>query len=84
MRRALVYAVLLGLLTGLVAGAAAFGLPPTAEAGVAALPPALTGLLLERGIGPAGAAAALGGALLAVLALVALLDLRRAARARRA
>jgi hypothetical protein len=85
MGRALVYVVLLGLVTGLVAGVAAFGLPLAAEGEVAvALPPAVAGLLLDHGIGLAAAATALGGALLAVLALVALLDLRRAGRVRRA
>ncbi len=83
MRRALVYVVLLGLVTGLVAGVAAHGLPLAAE-GEAALPPALAGLLLDRGIGLADVAAGLGGAVLVVLALAALLDLRRAGRARRA
>jgi hypothetical protein len=81
MRRAMVYVVLLGTLTGLVAGTAAFGLPLPGEV-MGAAPRALTAALLDRGIALSDAATAVGGAALTLLALVALVDLRRVARAR--
>ena len=81
MRRALVYIVLLGALSGAVAGVAAFGLPLAAE-DLAQAPPALTTFVLARGLGLADAATAAGGALTALVLLVALLDLWRTARAR--
>jgi hypothetical protein len=79
MRRAVVYVVLLGLLSGVAAGVAAFGLPLAAE-DVAGAPPAVTAFVLAHGLGLADAAVMAVGALAALVLLVALLDLWRSAR----
>lgn len=83
MRRALVYILLLGVLTGAVLGIAVFGLPLPAEDN-AAEPHSLSALILSLGIGLADAAL-IGGALAILLLLaLAITDLRRHARNRRA
>jgi hypothetical protein len=79
MRRAVAYVILLGLLSGVIAGVAAFGLPLAAE-DVAGAPPALTAVVLGRGLGLADAAMLAVGALAALVLLVALTDLWRTAR----
>ena len=79
MRRAVAYVVLLGLLSGTLAGVAAFGLPLAAE-DVAGAPPALTAFVLGHGVGLAEAAMLAVGALAALVLLVALADLWRTAR----
>lgn len=79
MRRAVAYVVLLGLLSGTLAGVAAFGLPLPAE-DAAAAPPALTTFVLSRGLGLADAAMLAVGALAALVLLVALADLWRTDR----
>jgi hypothetical protein len=81
MRRVLAYIVLLGALSGTVAGVAVFGLPLAAE-DLAQAPPALGAFVLGRGLGLADAAMAAGGALTALVLLVAVLDLWRTTRAR--
>ena len=79
MRRAVAYVILLGLLSGVIAGVAAFGLPLAAE-DAAAAPPVLTALVLGHGLGLADAAMLAVGALAALVLLVALTDLWRTAR----
>ena len=79
MRRAVAYVVLLGLLSGALAGVAAFGLPLAAE-DAAGAPPVLTALVLGHGLGLADAAMLAVGALAALVLLVALADLWRTDR----
>lgn len=79
MRRAFAYAVLLGLLTGLVAGAAAFGLPLVPGGEAAVLPEPAAALLDLAGLDPARGALLAGLAILALATLAAGLDLRRVA-----
>lgn len=85
MRRTLVYAVLLGLLTGAAAGVALLGLPVApADAGVEPDGGGLQAMLLGRwGLGLADATLVAIGLLAALLLAVAALDLGRLARARR-
>ncbi len=79
MRRAVAYVVLLGLLSGALAGVAAVGLPLAAE-DAAGAPPVLTALVLGHGLGLADAAMLAVGALAALVLLVALADLWRTDR----
>lgn len=79
MRRAVAYVLLLGLLSGVAAGVAAFGLPLAAE-DAAGAPPAATAFVLDHGLGLADAAMLAVGALAALVLLVALADLWWTAR----
>ena len=79
MRRAVAYVVLLGLLSGTLAGSRPSACRWRAE-DAAGAPPVLTALVLGHGLGLADAAMLAVGALAALVLLVALADLWRTAR----